>query len=182
MRVESAGSSLCRYSKCLASGIASLLVATSAPAQAESSSAPTPTDGTTDPGNAEGTPVESSIILVAAPETQIVTTTAPWYTDKLGDALVGGGIVLGVASALLYSSALSDRDSADTVIGYDRYGELVEQSQTKQNYALGFAVGATALVAAGVVSYIVRDRKVETRTVSAAATRQGGMITWSARF
>lgn len=182
--MESAGSRLSRYPvKYLASGIAfSLLVAATSPAVAESSSEAKPPEGTADPDNAVGTPVESSIILVAAPETRIVTTTAPWYTDKLGDVLVGSGVVLGVVSALLYSSALSERDSADTVIGYDRYGELVEQSQTKQNYAVGFAVGATAMVAAGVVSYIVRDRKVETRTVSAAATSQGGMITWFARF
>lgn len=160
----------------------SLLVAASSPAVAESKSETKPPEATTDADDAGGTPVESSIILVAAPDTQIVTTTAPWYTDKLGDVLAGSGVVLGVASALLYTSALSDRDSADTVLGYDRYGDLVERSDTKQNYAVGFAIGATALVAAGVVSYIVRDRKVETRTLVAAPTQQGGMITWSARF
>lgn len=127
-------------------------------------------------------PVETSVILVAAPERVVATTTAPWYTDKLGDALVGAGLVAGIASALFYRSALGDRDRADTTTSYDRYDELVAQSHDKQTYAAAFAAGAAVLVTAGVISYVVREREVRTTTVSAAPTRRGGVITWLVRF
>lgn len=179
--VEVVGSGLSpnQIMKPLAAGAAfALLVAATSPAVADSPAADAgkPPDATTDGTASADNPVESSVILLAAPE------RAPWYTDKVGDALVGGGIILGVTAALFYRAAINDRDAADTVLGYGRYDDLVAESQTEQNYAIGFAVGATALVAAGVVSYIVRDRKTETPTVIAGATQQGGWISWFARF
>src|SRR5262245_17500359 len=38
----------------------------------------------------------------------------PWYTDVIGDALVGAGVVAGGAGGLVYRSARQDLDAAET--------------------------------------------------------------------
>jgi tetratricopeptide (TPR) repeat protein len=116
------------------------------------------------------------------PPLRVETSTAPWYSDWLGDALVGSGIAAGIVGTLFYRSAISDRDDADTATTYERYDELLARSGDKQRISIGFAAGAGVLVTAGVISYIVRDRKVETRTLIAAPTRQGAVITWFGHF
>lgn len=127
-------------------------------------------------------PTDRPDIPPPPPPLRIISTPAPWYTDYLGDALVGTGILAGVASALFYRAALSDRDRADEVMRYDEYDELLASSARKQKVAIGFAAGAGVLVTAGVISYVVRERKTETRTLIAAPIQQGGMIAWLGRF
>jgi tetratricopeptide (TPR) repeat protein len=112
----------------------------------------------------------------------IVTTTRPWYTDVVGDVLVGAGIGAGIASVVFYRAALTDRDEADRVMSYEEYDALLDRAGSKQRIAIVFAAGGGLLAAAGLVSYIVRDRTVETRTVSVVPTSQGGMVTWSGQF
>jgi tetratricopeptide (TPR) repeat protein len=120
-------------------------------------------------------------IIVEKPVT-VVTTTKPWYTDVVGDVLVGLGLGAGVAGAIFYRGALSDRDAADRVMSYEQYDQLIEDSDKKQRIAIVLSASAGALILGGVVSYIVRDRTVETRTVAITPTQQGGIVTWSGRF
>lgn len=125
-------------------------------------------------------PVQQPVVIVK-PVT-IETTTRPWYTDVMGDVLVGGGLAAGVAGVLLYRGALGARDDADAVMSYDRYDELLDTADRKQTYALVLAVSGATLVIAGVISYFVRDRRVESRTVAVVPIQQGGLVTWFARF
>ncbi len=125
-------------------------------------------------------PIEKPIII-EKPVT-IVTSTRPWYTDVVGDVLVGAGLAAGIASVIFYRGALADRDEADIVMSYGAYDELIESADNKQTYALVFAASGAALITAGIVSYIVRDRTVESRTISVIPTAQGGLVTWFARF
>jgi tetratricopeptide (TPR) repeat protein len=125
-------------------------------------------------------PVEKPII-VEKPVT-VVTTTKPWYTDVVGDVLVGLGIGVGVAGAIVYKGALSDRDAADRVMSYEEYDGLLDDSGKKQRLAIILGASGSALIIGGIISYIVRDRTVETRTVAVTPTQQGGIVTWSARF
>ena len=112
----------------------------------------------------------------------IVSSTRPWYTDVVGDVLVGAGLAVGIASVIFYRGALTDRDDADTVMSYDKYDELLARADDKQTYALVFAASGAALITAGIISYVVRDRTVESRTVSVIPTKQGGLVTWFAQF
>lgn len=125
-------------------------------------------------------PVEKPVI-VEKPVT-VVTTTKPWYTDVVGDVLVGVGLAVGVTGAIFYKGALSDRDAADRVMSYEEYDGLIDDSSSKQRLAIILGASGGALIVGGIISYIVRDRTVETRTVAVTPTSQGGIVTWSARF
>lgn len=130
-------------------------------------------------------PVQPQVIeqpVVIEKPVTIVTTTRPWYTDVVGDVLVGTGLVTGIASVFFYRGALADRDDADRVMSYQQYDDLLADAASKQRVAIILAAGASALVTAGVISYVVRDRTVETRKVAIVPTSQGGMVTWFARF
>lgn len=124
-------------------------------------------------------PVEP--LIIEKPVT-VITTTRPWYTDVVGDVLVGTGIISGIVGLVFYRGALSTRDEADTVMSYERYDELVADADSKQTLSIVFAASGAALVTAGIISYVVRDRSVESRTVSVVPTSQGGLVTWFARF
>ena len=126
-------------------------------------------------------PVVEKLLVVEKPVT-IVSSTRPWYTDVVGDVLVGAGLAVGIASVIFYRGALTDRDDADTVMSYDKYDELLARADDKQTYALVFAASGAALITAGIISYVVRDRTVESRTVSVIPTKQGGLVTWFAQF
>ena len=126
-------------------------------------------------------PIEQKPIVIEKPVT-VVTTTRPWYTDVVGDVLVVAGVGAGVASLLFYRGAISDRDEADRVMSYDTYDDLLAKANTKQTYSVVFAASAGVLIAGGIVSYVVRDRRVETRQVALVPTTDGGMVTWSGRF
>jgi len=129
----------------------------------------------------EQKPVEQKPIVIEKPVT-VVTTTRPWYTDVVGDVLVVAGIGAGVASLIFYRGAISDRDEADRVMSYDTYDDLLAKANTKQTYSIVFAASAGVLITGGIVSYVVRDRSVETRKVAVVPTHDGGMVTWSGRF
>lgn len=136
-------------------------------------------------------PVEAPVVVVEKPVEKpfvvekpvtIVTSIRPWYTDLVGDVLVGAGLAAGVASVIFYRGALADRDAAESVMSYDSYDDLLERSETKQTYSVVLAASAGALITAGIISYVVRDRTVESRTVSVIPTTQGGIVTWFAHF
>ncbi|MDQ3367731.1 MAG: tetratricopeptide repeat protein [Myxococcota bacterium] len=105
----------------------------------------------------------------------------PWYTDKLGDALVGGGLVLGVASVFFYQGARGKLDDAEAAASYDEHVELVDEAKSKRTLAAGLAVGGVVLVGAGIVRYMLRD-KGETSRVAVTPTTSGGLITWMGQF
>jgi tetratricopeptide (TPR) repeat protein len=125
-------------------------------------------------------PVEAPVVI-EKPIT-IVTTTRPWYTDVVGDVLVGAGLAAGIAGVIFYRGALADRDDADRVTSYDRYDDLLESAGDKQRLSVVFSIAGSALVTAGIISYVVRDRRVETRSISVVPSTQGGLVTWSAQF
>ncbi|MBA3821767.1 MAG: hypothetical protein H0X17_22980, partial [Deltaproteobacteria bacterium] len=109
------------------------------------------------------------------------TGAGPWYTDKLGDALVGGGLVLGVASVFFYQGARGKLDDAEAAGSYDEHRELVDEAKSKRTLAAGLAVGGVVLVGAGIVRYMLRDQG-EARRVAVTPTTSGGLITWMGQF
>lgn len=106
----------------------------------------------------------------------------PWYTDKLGDALVGGGIVLGVVSVIFYQGARGKLDDAEAAPTYDEHESLVSDAKSQRNMAVGFAIGGAALIGAGVARYIMRDTGAESKSVAVTPISGGGAITWTRSF
>jgi len=105
----------------------------------------------------------------------------PWYTDKLGDGLVGGGIVLGVVSVIFYQGARGKLDDAEAAPTYDEHDNLVSDAKSQRNLAVGFAIGSAALIGAGVARYILRDTG-EAKRVAVTPISGGGAITWTRSF
>jgi hypothetical protein len=109
----------------------------------------------------------------------------PWYTDRVGDLLIGAGVVVGVTGALFYRSARSDLDAANAASTYPEQVTLYEQAKTSRTYAVVIGAGGVGLITAGLIRYLVHDRRTETRPVTAvtvAPVDGGGVVSWSGGF
>jgi hypothetical protein len=110
---------------------------------------------------------------------------SPWYKDKLGDALVLGGVVATVVGLVEYRSALSDLDAAEdasSTTTLARYHELVDNARGKRDTSILFVGAGAALVTAGIVRYVLRGDTTEVRTVGVAPTHGGGVVTYEGSF
>lgn len=112
----------------------------------------------------------------------IHTRTKPWYTDAVGDTFLILGVVAGGASGFFYYQAIQDRDTADTAENYEAYDELVARAKMRQTYSWALAGGAGLFVTCAFISYAVRDRTEESRSVALVPTSDGAMVTWAGRF
>jgi len=108
-------------------------------------------------------------------------TTPAFYTDILGDALVGAGLVSAVVGVIEYKSALSDLDTADKQTTYGAHQKYVDDASSARTLSLVFGLGGAALVGAGVAHYMLHDRG-ESQHVAIVPGRGGGLVTWSGRF
>ena len=104
----------------------------------------------------------------------------PFYTDIIGSALVGGGILAGAAGAVFYVAALHKLDDADKAATYDAHGSLVHDAETQRNIAL--VCGGVALVAIGVGVWHYTQYADDQSHVAVAPISHGGMVAWSGRF
>jgi tetratricopeptide (TPR) repeat protein len=105
-----------------------------------------------------------------------------WYADRLGGALLGGGVVLGVTAAVTYAAARSDLDEAEAAADYRAHDELVGRARGKRTIAVALGAGAAALTGAAVTRYLLRRRADARAVLGIAPTRAGGLVTWSGRF
>jgi tetratricopeptide (TPR) repeat protein len=102
-----------------------------------------------------------------------------FYTDVLGDVLVGGGIVGVVAGAVMYAGARSALDDADAAQTYDKHQELVDDARMKRNISIAAGAVGIAAIGVGVWHY---TRYHSEQSVTVAPTTSGGMVTWMGRF
>jgi tetratricopeptide (TPR) repeat protein len=108
-----------------------------------------------------------------------VEVRAHWYSDKLGDALVIGGVAAAAVGVVLYRRALSDLDAAEGSTTLDRYTSLTSSAHTDRTYSIVLGGGAVLLVGAGIVHYALHGRTKETSGVGLAPVRGGGLVTWT---
>ena len=124
----------------------------------------------------------------ASPATTATTTTTvtaatarpitrPWYSDTLGDLLVGGGVVAGVAAVFAYSSSRGDLDSANAATSYPQQAQLYNSAQRARDYSLVLGAAGAVLVGAGVLHYALADRGALVVPVD-----HGGVVSWSGRW
>lgn len=116
-------------------------------------------------------------------EVHAARTTRPWYRDRLGDAFVVSGAVSGVAGLVLYHQALGDLDAADRATTLAAHARDVDDAHRMRTYAVVAAGTGLALVTAGVVRYLTRDRGEQPRpSVALLPTAGGGVLALSGSF
>lgn len=110
------------------------------------------------------------------------TEPRSWYSDRVGVGLLAGGAASALASALVYRSALGDRDAATDAATYDRYEQLLDRAGTKRTYAVVLGVTGAAIVTAGVVRVVRGQRVDDDRGLNVQVGPKRGMVTWTGGF
>ena len=148
---------------------------------------PAPAPPPPDPAPPPPLPPPPATVLAPGPAVEQASPAPPpsrrhWYSDKLGDGLVLGGVAITVARVVVYESAVSDLDAAVAAPNLAGYHELYDNAHGKWDYSIVLGAGGLALVGAGIVHIVVRGRSTETRSVSVVPTRGGGLITWGGQL
>jgi hypothetical protein len=110
----------------------------------------------------------------------------PWYRDGAGDVLVGGGVVAGVAGAVIWRSG---RSTASAVAGAPDYQTFLQRRSgagsafAEQGIGIAAMIAGGAAVVAGVVHY-VRDTGPARRelVLGVAPTPGGAMLSGRGAF
>lgn len=108
---------------------------------------------------------------------------APWYTDKVGDALVIGGLVAGVVGLVVYTGATGKLDDAEHASSLAAYNQLVDDAHGARTTATILLIGGGGLVIGGVVHYMLRGGSDDAATgVGMVPVSSGGVLTYGGRF
>jgi tetratricopeptide (TPR) repeat protein len=118
---------------------------------------------------------------IAPAPVAIAVDQPAFYTDVIGDVLVGAGLVAGIAGVVEYASARSALGDADHASTYAASQSLVDSAHTRRDVSLGLGVGGAVLIGAGVVHYVLHRREAA-GGVAIAPAHGGGVVTWSGRF
>lgn len=103
----------------------------------------------------------------------------PFYTDKIGDALVGGGVIALVIGGVEYASARGTLDDADAATTYAEHQELVDDAHGKRNIGVAFGVIGVAAIGVGIWHYTKYHSE---QAIAVTPTTSGGMVTWMGQF
>lgn len=108
---------------------------------------------------------------------------SPWYKDTIGDALVGGGVAAVAVGVVFYVGARGELDDAESSMTLSDYQDHIDGARSKRLASVLLIGGGAALVAGGVVHYLMRGTgSKETSAVSVMPTSGGGLITWGGDF
>jgi tetratricopeptide (TPR) repeat protein len=110
-------------------------------------------------------------------------TERPWYTDTLGDVLVGAGVLSGAAAIVLYRSAVADADDASSAETYQAHLDLVDRARTKRAVSIALGAAGGVLVGVGIIRYVIGDRRVEAEApITFVPSSDGGVLAVQGRF
>jgi len=103
-----------------------------------------------------------------------------WSDDKVGVALVGGGAVLVLSSAIAYGLARGDLGEAEKAATYGEQVDKYNSARSKRLVSVVLGLGGVAALGAGGYHYYAKRR--EQRGLAVVPTRDGGFVTWSGGF
>lgn len=105
----------------------------------------------------------------------------PFYSDVVGDVLVGAGAVATVTGVSLYFSARGTIDDAEKAPTYAEQQSLVDDAHSKRMYAV--ILGSVGVAAIGVgVWHFTKSASTEKTAVALVPTTTGGLVTFAGRF
>jgi tetratricopeptide (TPR) repeat protein len=112
-----------------------------------------------------------------------VTTRSAWYADPLGGALVGAGMISLAVAGVQYRAVHTRIDEANAASTYGAGQRLVDRAHTARTLSVVFGAGGVALIAAGVVRLVVRDRGgASAEAVTVAPVPGGAVAVWGGSF
>lgn len=130
--------------------------------------------------NAQELPPEPPPPAAPPPE-----TTARWYTDVLGHALFFGGVTVVAAGSILLIVGNGEVDDANQARDYATFVSTKDSGQFLQTWGGAGLVVGTALVAGGVLRYVMvggSEQKGKEAAVSASIGPQGLEASLSGHF
>jgi tetratricopeptide (TPR) repeat protein len=110
-----------------------------------------------------------------APVVRDTGTRPPWYTDVVGDVLLGVGVAgLAVGGTFFFLSTKSQSD-ADDATTYGDYEDAIEKAKSQRTIGIIGLAGGGAFVIGAVIKYATRGkRSPEGPAVSGWLDGQGG--------
>lgn len=108
---------------------------------------------------------------------------SPWYKDKLGDALVLGGVAASVVALVVYRRAFSDLDVAEhDARDLQNYNYYVDRAHSKRTTSAMIGGVGSALIVTGIVRYVLHYNSTDTRAIGVAPSHGGGVATYGGTF
>jgi tetratricopeptide (TPR) repeat protein len=101
----------------------------------------------------------------------------PWYRNRLGAALVTGGVVAAGAGVGFFFAAERSEDRAHRAMYRDEFGRLLDEATTRRRLGVA-AVGVGAALAVGGVLSFVLDRDRRERGVAGVTTDGASVLVW----
>ncbi len=107
-----------------------------------------------------------------------------FFKDKLGLALLGGGVAAEVVAVLIYTQARSAQcgDPVCSNLTYDAYQAAEDQARSRRLTSVIVAGVGGALLAGGVVRYLTRDDRDRETSLSVRPTGGGAEVVLGGRF
>jgi hypothetical protein len=99
---------------------------------------------------------------------------SPWYTDVLGDVLVGAGIVGLAIGGIEFAASSSAADAAGAATTYGDYQSNIEDAQSKRTIAIIGLSAGSALVIGGIIRYATRSSGPKESSTNVGAWLGGG--------
>ncbi len=166
------------YQRFLSTGPAPVAAAAAREAIDACAQAPAPAP----PPAAAPSPPTSAAPTAPTPAVDPSDSVAPraWYRDRVGLALVGGGVALGVAGAVTYGLARAEVDRAASAPTYGAYNDKLASARQLRVAAVTLgALGAVGAVLGGVHLWRYHGQATE---VAIAPVAGGGLLTVGGGF
>jgi tetratricopeptide (TPR) repeat protein len=97
----------------------------------------------------------------------------PWYTDKLGGALVGSGLIAATAGVVFLMQAASASEEAQ--LDYDAFAAANARAESRGLMGSTALIFGGGLILGGVARYLLRD---DGSRAAAPATEETALIPW----
>jgi tetratricopeptide (TPR) repeat protein len=122
------------------------------------------------PPSVEPTPAP---VATEPPPPAEIRIRRPWYTDVLGDVLLGTGVVAAGAGGYFWLRSADSRDAALDATDYGEYTSRLDDAKLERTIAIGALSAGGVLVTAAVVRYLTRGDQVERAPVALVPTPGG---------
>jgi tetratricopeptide (TPR) repeat protein len=114
----------------------------------------------------EAAPAPTAPVAAPPPPPAEIRIRRPWYTDVLGDVLLGAGVAAAGAGGYFWLQSASSRDAALDATSYDDYTAHLDDAKQERTIAIGALSAGGVLATAAVIRYLTRGDQVERAPVA----------------